>query len=101
MRYGSSPHCWSGAQYDVAERRVWLLDSAEDVLAHAALIARALSALGHKVGVDRLYKRAERGRTVAKTVDMRGWPLYRIGDALGRPGKLANSLSTVGNIRVS
>lgn len=83
-------NCWCGAQYDVAERRAWLLDSAEDVLAHAALIARALSALGHKVGVDRLYKWAERGRIAPRSVDLRGRPLYRIGDvldALGRPGE--------------
>ena len=83
--------CWCcGAQYDVAERRAWLLAVAEDRLAPVALIARALPPLGHEVKADRLYKWHERGIITPHSVDLRGRPLFRVGDvldALGRMGE--------------
>lgn len=82
--------CPCGAQYDVTARRTWLLAAAEDILASAALIARALPPLGHEVKVDRIYKWAERGNIVAKSVDLRGRPLYRIGDVLDVLGRLGS-----------
>lgn len=80
--------CACGADYDVKARRAWLLAAAEDILAPAALIARALPPLGHEVKVDRIYKWAERGNIIAKSVDLRGRPLYRIGDVLDVLGRL-------------
>lgn len=82
--------CPCGAAYDVRARRIWLLAAAEDILAHAALIARALPPLGHEVKVDRIYKWAERGNIIAKSVDLRGRPLYRIGDVLDVLGRLGS-----------
>lgn len=69
-----------GTEYDVAARRDWLLETAEDTLAHAALIAQALTVLESPVKVDRIYKWAERGRIADRGVDPRGRPLYRVGD---------------------
>lgn len=71
-----------GAQYDVTERREWLLAAAEDTLAHAALIARALSRLGTNIQANRLYVWANRGQILAHGTDTHGRPLYRIGDVL-------------------
>lgn len=71
-----------GVRYDVAARREWLLVEAEDVLANAALIARALTRLGAEVKVDRIYKWAERGQLAAHGVDANSRPTYRLGDVL-------------------
>lgn len=68
--------------YDIAERREWLLAEAEDRLANATEIARAVSWLGSlPLTPDRVWKWAERGRIVAHGHDGRS-PLYRIGDAI-------------------
>lgn len=69
--------------YDVAERRKWLLAEAEDRLAPAAEIARAVSWLGAlPLTADRVRQWAARDRLVAKSHDARGRALYRIGDAI-------------------
>jgi hypothetical protein len=71
-----------GATYDVATRRAWLLAAAEDRLANATEVARAVSWLGAEpLTPARVWKWAERGRIVAKGHDGRA-PLYRIGDAI-------------------
>lgn len=69
-------------QYDVAERRSYLLAAAEDTLAGATLIAQALTSLGQPVTPDRMWKWAERGRIVKRGTDLRGKPLYRVGDVI-------------------
>lgn len=70
------------ATYDIATRREWLLATAEDRLANAATIARAVSWLGAApLTSDRVRKWAERGRILAHGHDGRS-PLYRVGDAI-------------------
>lgn len=70
------------AVYDVAARRTWLLAEAEDRLANASDIARAVSWLGAEpLKPERVWKWAERGRIIAKGHDGKS-PLYRIGDAI-------------------
>lgn len=69
-------------EYDVAARREWLLEAAEDQLVIAADVARAVSWLGAApLTSDRVRKWAERGRLAAKGHDGR-YPLYRVGDAI-------------------
>lgn len=71
-----------GATYDVAARRAWLLAEAEDRLAPAAEVARAVSWLGAApLTASRVRKWAERERILAKGHDG-ARPLYRIGDAI-------------------
>lgn len=82
-----------GAVYDVAQRRTWLLAEAEDRLADATTVARALSWLGAEALTPaRIWKWAERGRIVVKGHDGKR-PLYRIGDAIDI---LANDTQKVG-----
>lgn len=72
-----------GASYDVAERRALLLAAAEDVLATATEIARAVTSLaGVTVRAARVWQWAHRGRLVAHSVDGQGHPLYRVGDVI-------------------
>lgn len=72
--------------YDIAVRRAALLAEAEDYLANATELARAVSWLGSEpLTAARVWKWAERGRITAKQhVEIRGRqiPQYRIGDAL-------------------
>lgn len=68
--------------HDVGRRREWLLGEVDDVLAHAALIARALTGLGAYVYAGTVTKWASRGRLVNHGHDPKGRPLYRIGDVL-------------------
>lgn len=71
-----------GATYDVAARRKWLLEAAEDRLADAATLARSVSWLGAlPLNAARVRKWAQRGRIVVKGHDGTK-PLYRIGDAI-------------------
>lgn len=68
--------------YDVAERRTWLLNAAQDRLADATELARSVSWLGSRtLNRDRVYQWAKRGRITAKA-HLEGKPLYRIGDAI-------------------
>lgn len=69
-----------GAEYDTEARRRWLLAAAEDQLAPASQLARALTALDRPVTVERIWQWASRGRLAAHGVDLRGRPTYRVGD---------------------
>jgi hypothetical protein len=73
---------WCGLTYEVDKRRQWLLDAAEDHLAHAELIGRAAAALGVDVTPSAIRGYAHRGRIVEHATDRAGRPLYRIGDVL-------------------
>jgi hypothetical protein len=68
--------------YDVQQRREWLLAAAEDYLATALMISRAVTSLGMPVTYDRIRKWASRDRIAAHSVDRDGRPLYRVGDVL-------------------
>jgi hypothetical protein len=78
--YVRCPTC--GAEHEVARRREWLLAEAEDRLAHAELLARALTALGAYVTSSSIRGYAHRGRLAAHGTDAQGRPQYRIGDVL-------------------
>jgi hypothetical protein len=70
------------AEYEIAERRAWLLAAAEDQLAHAELIGRAAPALGVEITPSKVRNYADRGRIVAHGKDRHGRPLYRVGDVI-------------------
>lgn len=72
------PSC--GIEHDVAERRRWLLERADDQLLHAGWMASALSALGEPVTSAMIRSYAHRGRIVAHGMDGMGRPLYRVGE---------------------
>ncbi|MFE9955849.1 hypothetical protein [Micromonospora sp. NPDC005299] len=67
-------------RHDVGERREWLLDEADQVLAHASLVAAALTVLDRRVTPSMVRNYADRGRITARGVDERGRPLYRVGE---------------------
>lgn len=69
-----------GTAHDAQARKAWLLDQADALLATATLVARALTALGHRVTPEAVRKWAERGRIVAHGIDHRGHPTYRVGE---------------------
>lgn len=72
-----------GALHDIGARRDWLLSEAEDHLADAVTISRAISWLGaERLSAALVRKWAERGRIVAKGHTPGGRPLYRIGDIM-------------------
>lgn len=72
-----------GAEHDADGRREWLLDEARNTLAHAELIARALTALGiEKVTGSRVRNLADRGRLAVHGHDQAGRPMYRVGEVL-------------------
>jgi hypothetical protein len=68
--------------HDAAHRKEWLLGEARDTLAHAALLAAALTALDVPVAVGTVYSWASRGRIVAHGWDALGRPLYLVGEAI-------------------
>lgn len=79
------------AQFDVKARREWLLQAAEDHLANASTIARAVTWLGEEqVTPHRVAMWVKRKRLVAKGHEPYGdsknpdrtRPLYRVGDVL-------------------
>jgi hypothetical protein len=75
------PEC--DVEYNVDARREWLLDAAEDQLAPAMLIARAVATLaGADITPELVRKWAERGRISVRSHDTRGKALYRVGDVL-------------------
>ena len=74
------PRC--EVEYPLEERRAWLLAAAEDQLAHAELIGRAAPALGVDITPAMIRNYADRGRIVAKSTDLQGRPLYRVGDVI-------------------
>lgn len=67
--------------YDMAERRELLLTAAEDRIATAAEISRAVTNLWEPVTSDRIRQWAARGRLVAHA-QIDGRPGYRVGDVL-------------------
>lgn len=70
------------AEYDVKARRDWLIAAAEDQLADATTIARAVSWLGAEpLTPERVWQWAKRGRITAKG-HAGTKPLYRVGDAI-------------------
>lgn len=71
-----------GHVHDVEARRDELLATAQDQLAHASLIAAALTGLGRPIKADLVRKWAERGRLVAHGTDRSKRPLYRVGDVI-------------------
>lgn len=71
-----------GTRYDADERRQWLLEAAQDQLAHAELIGRAAPALGVDITPAAVRGYADRGRIVAHGLDVQGRPLYRLGDVI-------------------
>lgn len=68
--------------HDIAVRRDWLLKAAEDQLAHAELIGRALASMGAAVTPEMIRNYAARGRIVAHSTDRNGRPQYRVGDVV-------------------
>jgi hypothetical protein len=66
--------------HDAGERRTWLIEQAMDQLAHAAWIAAALTAWGHRVSDSTIRKWAERSRLVAHGRDANARPLYLVAD---------------------
>lgn len=72
------PACRS--TWDVKARRDWLLRQAEDQLAHAALIAQALSALGTLATPVMISRWISEKQLQAKGIDTAGRKLYRVGD---------------------
>lgn len=70
-------------EYDVSERREWLLAAVEDILATATEIAQALPGLLERgLSVNTIRSWAYAGRLVTHGVDLQGRPLYRIGDVI-------------------
>jgi hypothetical protein len=71
-----------GTDHDAEARKMWLLECAEDLLAHAALVAKALTALGYPVAEATVRSYAHRGRILEKGRDEQARALYRVGDVL-------------------
>lgn len=72
-----------GAVHVVADRREWLLVAAESQLATATELADAVTDLaGIRVTSAMVRGYALRGRIVAKGLNLRGHPTYRVGDLL-------------------
>lgn len=71
-----------GASYGVEDRRQYLLDELEGTLATATEIARGISRLGQPVTAERIRQWKARERLEACGVNLRGDPLYRVGDVL-------------------
>lgn len=74
----SCPDC--GEVITVSTRRTILVGLCSDQLAHAELIARALTSLAVEVSGDTIRQWAHRGRILAKGHDRAGRPVYRVGD---------------------
>ncbi len=70
------------AEYDAVTRRDELLRHARKALAHAELVARALTALERPVTSSQIRGWAHRGRIIDHGVDQAGRPLYRVADVL-------------------
>jgi hypothetical protein len=71
--------------YEIEARRQWLLRSAEDVLASATEIARAITRLGQPVTPEAIRGLVHRGQLTPhghRQVGRREVPVYRLGDVL-------------------
>lgn len=73
------PSC--GAEYDVNDRRAWLLEQAQDMLLPATELARAVDGLGVAITGAMIRGWVHRGRLLAHR-DGWGRPVYRVGDVL-------------------
>jgi hypothetical protein len=72
-----------GTEWNVADRREWLLKEAEEVLATAVEISRAVSWLGAEpLTADRVRQWAARERLLVRGHDRYGKALYRVGDVI-------------------
>lgn len=71
-----------GITHTLTERREALLGKVMDTLAPASDIARGLIDLGEAVSFEAIRKWAERERLIARGHDLRGRPLYRVGDVV-------------------
>lgn len=72
-----------GSQWDVAERREWLLAALDDTLATAGDILRGLPSIaGVDIRSGTLRQWRNREQLQAHGVDMMGRELYRVGDVL-------------------
>lgn len=81
--------------WDVEDRRRILLAAVEDRLAHASLLAAAVTHLGQPIKADTIRKWAngKRKRLTRAGVNEDGRPLYRVGDVLdilGEDARRAN-----------
>lgn len=77
------PAC--GTRWDLVERRQWLLGMAEDVLATATEIARAVTTLGQPVTPEAIRGYVHRKQLFphgSRVVGTREVPVYRLGDVL-------------------
>lgn len=77
------PHCHT--RYDMAERRAWLLQHAEDHLLSATELARVLTRLDAPITPATIRGWRHRGRIIPHAEDTRtgkAVPLYRVGDIL-------------------
>lgn len=72
-----------GAKWDTGERRADLLARARDRLASASECERMLPwFVGAPIRATRIRQWSSRGRILAKSADLTGSPLYRIGDVV-------------------
>lgn len=72
-----------GLEWDMADRRKWLLDQVEDRLARASEVCRAVAAWGGEhVTRQRIHGWVVTGRLAVHGHDPRGNPLYRVGDVV-------------------
>jgi hypothetical protein len=74
------PTC--ATSHDVRQRREMLLTAAEDVLATATEIARAVNLFGEAVTAARIHVWRTRGRLAQHGTSNAGHPRYRLGDVL-------------------
>lgn len=78
-----NPECRT--TYDVGELRAWLLKSAEDVLATATEISRALTRYAQPITPSAIRGYAHRGQLLPRGEQVEGArtsPLYRLGDVM-------------------
>lgn len=73
-----------GTVYDVADRREQMLAEAEDMLFSATVMATAVVSFGERVTPHRIHVWADRGRIMARGLDVNGHPTYRVGDVLDK-----------------
>lgn len=69
-----------GTQWQVEDRREWLLTAAQDVQADAGLLSRALSSMGLPLKHATIRKWVERDLLDDHGVDEQGRRMYRLGD---------------------
>lgn len=68
--------------YEVEARRVWLLGALEDHLVNATQMSRLVTYLGIKLADSTIRAWAMKGRIVSHGHDLKGNPMYRLGDVV-------------------